>query len=157
MERRDMLFTGTCGEGIQHLRQINCMMCFTCEEAHETQRLGLRGSQTAQPWNHQQFYSVHTTVVRSQSDLLWKEENRTLFAGLVNLRAFRLMVSEPFLPTCWNWIETARRVWYLMVSVTKCHKYINLIIVHRRFLKINTWMVLNTFLRDSEHSKKSVM
>lgn len=46
---------------------------------------------------------------------------------------------------------------YLMATVRQCHKYINLIIAHRRFLKINAWMVHNTFLRDSEHSKNSVM
>lgn len=44
------------------------------------------------------------------------EENRTLFAGHINPRAFRLMVSKAFLSTCWKWINSARLVWYHQVS-----------------------------------------
>lgn len=97
VERRDVLFTSTCGERIQHPRQIICMMCFYLQ-LHETQHLGQRGCQTALL----NIFSVNTRVFRSPSDLLKKEENRFLFAELVNLRAFRLMVSETFLLTCWD-------------------------------------------------------
>lgn len=67
-------------------------------------------------WTHHHFHSVNAGVFRSPSDLLKKEKNKILFAGLVNLRAVRLMVSEAFLPTPWDWIKTARLVWCHQVS-----------------------------------------
>lgn len=89
---------------------------------------------------HQQLHRVHTKVFRSSPDLLWKEENGTLFSGLVSLRAFKLMVSEAFLDLA----ETESRLPgsvvrpHLTVTVTKCRTCIHLIIDHGRFLKIST-------------------